>query len=87
MEINVKKLPIKYRPKPNGKIGVWLFYIHFADITYSKEFDSYSTRFLATALSVECKNKVDTDKMIRDEVGQFLKDVLVDDKKQPIIKL
>lgn len=87
MTIDVKKLPIKYRPKPSGKIGVWLFYVHFADITYSETTKSYWTKFLSTGLSIECKTKQETDKMIREEVGQFLKDVLVDDNKQPIISI
>ena len=87
MTIDIKKLPIKYRPKPNGKVGVWLFYVHFADITYSDVTKSYWTRFLATALSIECKDKKETDKMIRAEVGQFIKDILTDDNKQPIITI
>ena len=76
MKINPQQLPIKYRPKPNGKIGVWLYYIHFADITYSETLKTYWTRFLSTRLNIECKTKKETDEMIRAEVAQFLTDVL-----------
>lgn len=85
MKIDVKKLPIKYRPKPSGQIGVWIYYLHIADITYSEKTKTYSTLFLSTELSIECKDKKETDEMIRAEVGQFLIFCLTDDKKQPII--
>lgn len=85
MKIDLKKLPIKYRPKPSGKIGVWLFYVHFADITYSEATKSYWTRFLSTGLNIECKDKKETDEMIRAEVGQFLIYCLIDENKQSII--
>lgn len=87
MKIDLKKLPIKYRPKPSGEIGVWIYYLHIADITYSDTTKTYSTRFLSTGLSIEEKNKKATDEMIREEVGQFLMYILIDDNKQPIVNL
>ncbi len=87
MKIDIKKLPIKYRPKPSGEVGVWIYYLHIADITYDQKTKTYSTRFLSTGLSIEEKDKKATDEMIRAEVAQFLMYILVDDNKQPIITI
>jgi hypothetical protein len=85
MKIDIKKLPIKYRPTPSGEVGVWIYYLHIANITYSEITKTYFTRFLSTGLSIEEKDKKSTDDMIRAEVEQFLMFCLVDDNKQPII--
>jgi len=87
MKIDLKKLPIKYRPKPSGEIGVWIYYLEIAHISYSETTKSYFTRFLSTGLSIEEKDKKSTDEMIRAEVGQFLMYCLTDENKQPIINL
>jgi len=78
MEIDVKVLPIQYRERGKEKWFVYVYYMKWGTVTYSKDLDSYFV-FMEGANTEECKTKQEAHNFVQDHMKEFFEMCLTPD--------